>query len=198
MRRGRPRRSRGGRRVLAAVVTAVIAAAMSWIAASQSHDMRFVALGSAAPASLRKAPEGDRREVTAALRHGVEQAAELGGSVEAAAMFANWRDPVIVTSPPGGGKRWMRMWSMSKAVVMVGLLRAEGWGEVPGNPLTPEVQKALEGAITRSENCRQRRVVLELQQAPGGGPAGARRAGQGRRGGRAPRIELPRIPGKPA
>lgn len=149
---------------------------MCWIAASHSHDVRFVVLGSVAPASRRKAPEADRSTVTAALRHGVEQATELGGSVEAAAMFTNWRAPEIVTSPPGGGRRWMRMWSMSKAVVMVGLLRAEGWGRVPGNSPTPEVQSALEGAITRSENCRQRRVVLELQQATGAGPAGARRA----------------------
>lgn len=148
---------------------------MCWIATSQSHERKLVVvLGFAAPASV-EAPEGDRREVTAALRRGVKQAAALGGSVEAAAMFTRWRAPVIVTSPLGGGRRWMRMWSMSKVVVMVGLLRAEGWGGVTGNPLTPEVQSALDGAITRSENCRQRRVVLELQQATDDGPAGARR-----------------------
>ncbi len=157
-------------------MTALIAVVMCLIAASQSHDMRLVVLGAAVTTSLRKAPESDRPEIAAALRRGVKQAAALGGSVEAAATFTSWRDPVIVTSRPDGGKRWMRMWSMSKAVVMVGLLRAEGWGGVPGNTLTPEVQSALEGAITRSENCRQRRVVLELQQATGAGPAGARRA----------------------
>ncbi|HET8813519.1 MAG TPA: hypothetical protein VFM51_01015, partial [Solirubrobacterales bacterium] len=50
-----------------------------------------------------------------------------------------------------------------------------GWGERPGHPLPPEVDAALEGTIVRSENCRQRRVVLELQRRAGG-PAAARAA----------------------
>ena len=158
------------------LITTLIAAGMCAIAASQSQDRSFAVLGSAAPSAIKRVPEGSRRELAAALRRGVERAAALGGSLEAAAMFAGWRDPVVVGSPPGGGRRWMRMWSMSKAVVMVGLLRAEGWDGAPGNALTPEVRSALKAAITRSENCRQRRVVLELQEATGGGPAGARQA----------------------
>jgi hypothetical protein len=151
---------------------------MCWIAVSSSHDRRFVVLlGSAAtsPREAPDAPEENRREISHALRLAVSRAAALGGSVEAAAMYTDWREPVVVASPPGGRSRWMRMWSMSKVVAMVGLLRAEGWGRARGNALSPEVVSALQGAITRSENCRQRRVVLELQQATGG-PGGARRA----------------------
>jgi hypothetical protein len=60
------------------------------------------------------------------------------------------------------------MWSMSKIVVLVALLRSMGWGEDPGKPLKGELADAVDGAIRRSENCRQRRVVLELQDRVGG------------------------------
>jgi hypothetical protein len=149
---------------------------MCWIAVSSSHDRRFVMVLEPGATRSHEAPDApSRRGISHVLRLAVSRAAALGGSIEAAAMYTDWREPVVVASPPGGRSRWMRMWSMSKAVAMVGLLRAEGWGQVRGNVLSPEVVSALQGAIARSENCRQRRIVLELQHATGG-PAGARRA----------------------
>jgi hypothetical protein len=115
------------------------------------------------------------QRLAAALRRGVERASRLGGSVEAAAMLDASPRPVVVTSEPRGASRYMRMWSMSKVATMVALLRELGWGQRPGKRPSPEVDRALRGALTRSENCRQRRVVLELQRRAGGIGA-ARRA----------------------
>ncbi len=56
---------------------------------------------------------------------------------------------------------------MSKVVTMVALLRELDWGDRAGEAMNPELKAALGGAITRSENCRERRVVLELQERAG-------------------------------
>jgi len=113
-----------------------------------------------------------RVRLAAALQRGVDAAAALGGTAEAAIMLDGWRRPAIASSEADGGDRFMRMWSMSKVATMVAVLRGLGWGRRVGRPLTPELDEALHGAITRSENCRQRRVVLELQRLYGGaGPA---------------------------
>ncbi len=161
----RRRRLAAGAVALAAVVVAVF--------------VLIVGAGSSARVRERQPsrPGGDhaagaagpsRPEVAAALKRGVHEAAELGGTVEAAATLNGWRRPLIDTSERAGSARWMRMWSMSKVVTMVSLLRAKGWGQTPGDPLSGEVKEALRRAITRSENCPQRRVVLELQAATGG------------------------------
>ena len=118
----------------------------------------------------------ERRAMERALRRGVTQAGELGGSVEAAAMLGSWRHPVVVASAPAGEERWMRMWSMSKVVAAVALLRAKHWGDQPGEELSPEVEESLRAAMTRSENCPQRRIVIELQHSLGDSPARAREA----------------------
>ena len=110
-----------------------------------------------------------------ALRAGVASAARLGGDVEAAAMLDGSPAPLLATSEPGGADRYMRLWSISKVATMIALFQRLGWGDRPGEVPTPEVLDALVGALTRSENCRQRRVVLELQRAAGGIPE-ARRA----------------------
>jgi len=122
------------------------------------------------------ATAAERKQIARALRRGVTAAHRLGGSVEAAAMLGPWRAPVVATSDPHGRRRWMRMWSMSKIVTAVALLRSMGWGRTPGRPLSPEVIAALQAAITRSENCPQRRIVLELQRSLGESTARARRA----------------------
>lgn len=122
------------------------------------------------------AVRAERRAVAGALRRGVEHAAELGGEVEAAAVLGSWPAPVVAASEPGGKERWMRMWSMSKIVTAVALLRAEGWGEDPGEELSQEVEESLQAAVTRSENCPQRRIVVELQHSLGDSPQRARRA----------------------
>ena len=102
------------------------------------------------------------------LQHGVDAAAALGGTAEAAIMLDGWRTPIIASSEARGEARFMRMWSMSKVATMVAVLRGLGWGRRGGRPISPELDEALHGAITRSENCRQRRVVLELQRLSGG------------------------------
>lgn len=119
--------------------------------------------------------EANRLQLTADLERGVATAAAEGGTAEAAAMLDGWRHPVIVTSEARGKERFMRLWSMSKVATMIAVLRGLGWGHDKGRPITPELDAALHGAITRSENCRQRRVVLELQRLAGG-PVAARRA----------------------
>jgi CubicO group peptidase (beta-lactamase class C family) len=111
-----------------------------------------------------------------ALRRGVVNAARLGGSVEAAVMLGNWKAPAIVASEPAGERRFSRAWSLSKVFTAVALLRELGWGAKPGKALTPQLEAALAGAITRSENCRQRRIVLELQRVAGGTPEAGRAA----------------------
>jgi hypothetical protein len=113
--------------------------------------------------------------VDRALVRSVSTAAALGGSVEAGVVGAGRSDPAIETSTAAGESRWMRMWSMSKVATLIALLRLLGWGEQPGRPVPPEVEEALQGAIRRSENCRQRRVVLELERLAAGA-AGARGA----------------------
>lgn len=120
-------------------------------------------------------PTALERQLAEALRGGVDRAARLGGEVEAAVMLDTTTTPIVVTSTPGGADRYMRMWSNSKVATMVALLRLLGWGERAGKAPSSELDSALEGALTRSENCRQRRVVLELQRAAGGTDA-ARRA----------------------
>jgi hypothetical protein len=110
-----------------------------------------------------------------ALERGVREAAALGGTVEAAAMAGGWSEPVVVASPSAAVRRSMRMWSMSKVATMIALLGKLGWGDEPGEAISPELSEAFSGAITRSENCHQRRVVLELERA-NGGAAGARAA----------------------
>jgi hypothetical protein len=109
-----------------------------------------------------------RARLAAALQRGVDAAAALGGTAEAAIMLDGWRTPAIASSEMDGRNRFMRMWSMSKVATMVAVLRGLGWGQRPGQPLSPELDEALRGAIMRSENCRQRRVVLELQRLSGG------------------------------
>lgn len=117
-------------------------------------------------------PERTPREarLERALRAGVASAAGLGGEVEAAAMFDGSTEPLVATSEPNGAERFMRLWSISKVATMIALLQRLGWGERHGEIPSNEVLEALSGAMIRSENCRQRRVVLELQRAAQGIP----------------------------
>jgi hypothetical protein len=117
------------------------------------------------------ATTAQERRLKRALQEGVDEAAQLGGQVEAAAMLDRSPAPLVATSAAGAANRYTRMWSMSKVATMIALLRSLGWGDRPGETPSPEVLEALTGALTRSENCRQRRVVLELQRAVGGIPA---------------------------
>ena len=125
---------------------------------------------SAAAAENRPASES-RRRLQRALDSAVGEAAALGGAVEAAVVLDG--GTTLVAAEPGEPERAMRAWSMSKVLTAIALLRAQGWGERPGRSLSSEAEEAMTGALVRSENCRQRRMVLELQQAAGGTPADA-------------------------
>jgi hypothetical protein len=97
----------------------------------------------------------------------VKAAGGVGGTATAAIMLDGWREPVTASSAARGSTRTIRMWSTSKVATAVLLLRQLGWGAEPGRRPSPEVESALEGALRRSENCRQRRVVLAVQAASG-------------------------------
>ena len=131
--------------------------------------------GSTASAHARARQRTLERRLAAALQRGVARAETFGGAVEAAAMLDASAKPIVVTSERRGAGRYMRMWSMSKVATMVALLRELGWANRPGRPPSAELAADLQGAITRSENCRQRSVVVELQRLAGGIRA-ARRA----------------------
>lgn len=157
-----------------------------------AHPSRAEGGSGGDPGSTRS---GDPREAVRverlgrALKAAVGRGAALGGDVEVAVMVDGWREPLVETSEPTEGARFMRMWSMSKVATMVALLNELGWDERRGRPTSAEVDEALEGAIVRSENCRQRRVVLELQRVAGGAEAArAALAGIFRRSGATARI----------
>jgi hypothetical protein len=131
-----------------------------------THSLGVSAAGGRPPQTGRR-EVAERRGIERRVRAAVKKAAALGGEIESAVMLGHWQRPVVVASPAADVDRPMRMWSISKAVTMVALLREEGWGQRPGKPLSPEVDAALEGAIERSENCPQRRVVVELERVAG-------------------------------
>jgi hypothetical protein len=174
--------SHGRRRRVAALLALVAAVALAaglWVhfSGGDADTVRTVPRREGVSAHQREGVAARTAEVARvdrALAKSVSAAA-LGGSVEAGVIGAGWPDPAIETSTTAGESRWMRMWSMSKVATMIALLRLLGWGERPGRPVPPEVEEALQGAIRRSENCRQRRVVLELERLAGGA-AGARAA----------------------
>lgn len=158
-------------------ILAILATVCAWLAVTGSGggDPRPAAAGTASQPVASRDSEAERERIAQRLQRAVRDAAALGGEVEAAVMLRGWSRPVIAASPPEAVSRSMRMWSMSKVVTMVSLLRANGWGESRGKALGPELEAALEGAIERSENCPQRRIVIELQRLAGS-PAAARKA----------------------
>jgi hypothetical protein len=110
---------------------------------------------SAVPAAGAAAAE--QEGMRAALARGVAAAERFGGRAEAAVWLDGWPGPVVV-----GGGAASRMWSMSKAVTAVAVFeRARGGPQ-------GELAQALDGALTRSENCAQRRVIVGLQTLAGG------------------------------
>ena len=170
----RPGLSRGGAALLILVAIAAVVGYLYGSSRGSSSDAPSKVQTEAH--TRQSSPEAGRRvRLAAELQGGVDAAAARGGTAEAALMLDGWRTPVIASSEARGEGRFMRMWSMSKVATMVAVLRGLGWGRRPGRPISPELDQALHGAITRSENCRQRRVVLELQRLSGG-TAAAREA----------------------
>src|SRR5665213_1483042 len=98
-----------------------------------------------------------------ALDYGIERAQQLGGETAGAVWIAGDAQPVL------GGTAAVahRMWSMSKAVVTIAALEA-----VHDEP-DAVLAQAMQDAITRSDNCAIRRVILGLQDRLGQGVSGA-------------------------
>lgn len=108
--------------------------------------------------------DDQRSSLRHALEAGVADADRLGGVTAAAVWERSWQAPIAA----GAIERRWRMWSTSKPVVGLTLLRLlEREDEQP----SPALKLAIRDAIQRSENCRQRRVVLTLQNSLGGRPA---------------------------
>lgn len=140
--------------------------------ASDQNDVAELSdLGIEESKSAESSPADDRltkRQLTVALRRGGRSAERMGGAVYAAAWPVEQRAPSFY-GPLG---KQFRMWSMSKPVVALTLLRA---AEKRGRPVSRSTRNAIARALIRSENCRQRQVVIELQELLGG-PEQARAA----------------------
>lgn len=175
---GRARRRRAAFLGLAAAALVGIALGLRFGADGSEPAGPGPARPATVPIAERSPAEPGAAAIERALRRGVGAAAALGGEVEAAAMLDGWPEPLVEASEPIDRSRRMRMWSMSKVVTMIALLRERGWGARLGRATSLEVDEALHGAIVRSENCRQRRVVLELERFAGG-TAAAREAIEG-------------------
>jgi hypothetical protein len=91
-------------------------------------------------------------------------------------MRAGWPAPIVRATRSDGARRQFRAWSISKVLTAVALLRRLGWSDRRGTPLRGEVSAAMDRALVRSENCPQRRMVLELQELSGRTPDSARAA----------------------
>lgn len=111
------------------------------------------------------AEERDRALATALLRRAASVADDRG-TARIAVWPSGWPKPAFAGNDLD---RPFRLWSTSKAVTAVAVERE------PALRNMSDVATALRGAIVRSENCRQRRVVLALQKAHGG-PEGAESA----------------------
>jgi len=151
------------------------ARAVSGVAAGRAED-RETTEKTPAAAGLSTEGRSYRRWVARVLGSAVDASARReGGTVQAAVMLDRWPQPIAAASEPGAVQRPMRMWSIAKVVTSVAVLRELGWGNRRGKPLSPQLAAAMRGALVRSENCRQRRLVLGLQELTGG-PAGAQAA----------------------
>ena len=110
------------------------------------------------PSRARYVAAGSRVTLRAALQRGVAEAHDLGGEAAAAVWVGGDAMPIL------GGPTAVphRMWSMSKAVVTIAALQA-----VADRP-DPVLWSAMSDAITRSDNCAIRRVIVGLQDRLGG------------------------------
>jgi len=101
----------------------------------------------------------DMRALSGALSKGAADVQRKGlGTAELALMLDRDVTPLVRGAAPFEP---VRVWSMIKPVTAVALLRARK-GQVGG------LGRYLRGALLRSENCAQRKLVLELQRAQGG------------------------------
>lgn len=126
-----------------------------------SGEERAGASGKAGRSIVDSGAPSPSSEWRSAARAAVAKADGMGG-ISAVAIWADgWSSPVVA----GAGSERNRMWSMSKPVTAVALIEKlrEKSQLVP-----PATMDAMRRAIRRSENCRQRHVVVALQEASNG------------------------------
>lgn len=101
----------------------------------------------------------NRRALSGALSKGAGEVRRQGlGTAEVALMLDRDAAPLVRGNAPTNP---VRVWSMIKPVTAVALLTARE-GDATG------LNEYLRAAILRSENCAQRKLVLELQSDEGG------------------------------
>lgn len=103
-----------------------------------------------------------RNSLQSALGDAVAAGDAFGGHTSVALWLNGWSSPIVVGA---GTPTYGRMWSMSKPVAVIATYEAaQRQGEVFGASLVT----AATDAITRSDNCAERRIILGLQQLTGG------------------------------
>lgn len=117
----------------------------------------------AAPTDALKQPAArsrrDMKALSGALSKGASDVRRQGlGTAEVALMLDRDVEPVVRGAAPD---QPVRVWSMIKPVTAVALLTALD-GDARG------LDPYLRAALRRSENCAQRKLVLELQRVEGG------------------------------
>jgi hypothetical protein len=103
-----------------------------------------------------------RYSLRSALGDAVAAADALGGHASVALWLNGWSSPIVVRA---GTPTYGRMWSMSKPVAVIATYQA---AQRQGEGLGTSLVTAATDAITRSDNCAERRIILGLQQLTGG------------------------------
>lgn len=103
-----------------------------------------------------------RNKLQRALGSAIARAAAFGGQASLALWLDGWGGPLVAR---GAAPAYGRMWSMSKPVAIIATYEAaQRRGDAFGSALVT----AATDAITRSDNCAERRIILGLQQLTGG------------------------------
>ena len=200
----------GRRRGATALLVLVVIAAVAGYVYGSTRGGSSQTPSSQAPvkahpqASSREAAQ--RAHLGAELQHGVDAAAALGGTAEAAIMLDGWPTPLIVSSEADGEGRFMRMWSMSKVSTMIAVLHGLGWGRRPGRPISPSstrpctVRSRARRTAASGASCSNYSASPAVPPPPGGAPRCLPRGWRGSRGrdpDRPARRKLPRVPRNP-
>jgi hypothetical protein len=111
-----------------------------------------------APKPAARTDDRWRAELEGALSRAVQAASPYGTDAAAAILVEGWQEPIV--AGPAAEKR-MQLWSTAKPIAAIAALEA--------GAASPQLEEAMRDAITRSENCPQRRVILALQHRVGGG-----------------------------
>jgi hypothetical protein len=164
------RRGRAGRRprptfvVLALIAAVAVGAGAALVIGQLSKPTSSAARARGASAAgtrptAKAGPDPWRAALRGALAKGRRQAESYGGWVDAAVWAKPWSAPVVL------GAHSFRLWSVSKPITAVAVLRA---AEAAHRSLGSGLTGSMVDALARSDNCAQRRVLVALQRLSGG------------------------------